>query len=247
MFVHIRVIEPRKLGARLASEISRGEGSLLTIHVGGRMRFSGFFESLRMSTFSAFASLRMIKAGLVLLLVISAICPICAAEEEEQFVPLALLKEKEPNGPAIAAALTETFLTQEQFKNEVEKIRSKFEDWEKDTQGDMGRYLNDRLILVALGAANGKVDRIQRGILWLAFYKEFEQASPQIVAKFLREHSGSLNRLFTDFTWEKASQYIKNKEWRKDIEERKKAAEAQIAPAQPMTAAIATSSSDGND
>lgn len=158
-----------------------------------------------------------------------------AAAEEKSFEPLLLLAQKQPDGSRIAQVLAETFLTQDQWQQEVKKIRARFEDWERDTQGDMGRYLNDRLIIVALSAANGKVEKIQRGILWLAFYKEFEQEQPGIVAKFMREHQGSLSRLFTDFTWEKASLYIKNKEWRKDIEEQRKKA-ALLPQAEPMTA-----------
>ncbi len=160
---------------------------------------------------------------------------ICAAEEKV-FEPLALLSEAQPDGSKIAVKLAETFLTDAQFKQEVKKLRERYEDWEKDTQGDMNRYLNDRLIIVALSAANGKVDKIQRGILWLAFYKEFEQEQPGIVAKFMREHQGTLSKLFTDFTWEKASQYIKNKEWRKDYEEQRKKAQVEIHD-EPATAA----------
>jgi hypothetical protein len=156
-------------------------------------------------------------------LVLSAAPRVQAADKE--FAPLLMLTEQQPDGAKMAKALADTFLSDDQWKQEVKKLREKYEDWERDTQGDMSRYLNDRLIIVALSASNGKVDKIQRGILWLAFYQEFEQEQPGIVAKFVREHQGSLSKLFTDFTWEKASQYIKNKEWRKDLEEqqRKKA------------------------
>jgi hypothetical protein len=156
-------------------------------------------------------------------LVLSAAPRVQAADKE--FAPLLMLTEQQPDGAKMAKALADTFLNDDQWKQEVKKLREKYQDWERDTQGDMSRYLNDRLIVVALSAANGKVDKIQRGILWLAFYQEFEQEQPGIVAKFVREHQGSLSKLFTDFTWEKASQYIKNKEWRKDLEEqqRKKA------------------------
>lgn len=161
-----------------------------------------------------------------------------AAAEDKVFEPLALLTEQpQPDGSKIAQKLAETFLTQEQWAKEVKKMRERFNDWERDTNGDMGRYLNDRLIIVALGAANGKVDKIQRGILWLAFYKEFEQEQPGIVAKFMREHQGSLTRLFTDFTWEKASQYIKNKEWRTDFaDDRKKAQVPESDSTEKLTA-----------
>ena len=158
-----------------------------------------------------------------------------AEAADKDFEPLLLLAEQQPDGSRMAKALADTFLTEDQWKVEVKKLRDKFEDWERDTQGDMSRYLNDRLIIVALSAANGKVEKIQRGILWLAFYKEFEQEQPGIVAKFVREHQGSLSKLFTDFTWDKASLYIKNKEWRKDFE-KKSAMDATDSKNQPMTA-----------
>ncbi|HEY3323138.1 MAG TPA: hypothetical protein VGP72_21980 [Planctomycetota bacterium] len=172
------------------------------------------------------------------LLTLIAVAPfVCATEEQTERKseavsassssqapqPLAFLNADEPDALAIAQCLVDTFLSKDQLQAEVKKLRSRFEDWEKDTGGDMTRYLNDRLVIVALGAANGKVEKIQRGILWLAFYKQFNQDSPGIVEKFIREHHNSLERLFTDFTWEKASAYVKNKEWRKDIEERKHA------------------------
>lgn len=160
-----------------------------------------------------------------------------AAAADKEFEPLLQLAEEQPDGAKMAKALADTFLTEDQWRQEVKKLRQKYEDWERDTQGDMSRYLNDRLIIVALNASNGKVDKIQRGILWLAFYQEFEQEQPGIVAKFVREHQGSLSKLFTDFTWEKASQYIKNKEWRKDLEDHKKASADEIRqPLQPITA-----------
>jgi len=176
-------------------------------------------------------------ASVIAVLSILLPCAPRAAAADKDFEPLLLLAEQQPDGAKMAKALADTFLTEDQWKQEVKKIREKYEDWERDTQGDMSRYLNDRLIIVALGASNGKVDKIQRGILWLAFYQEFEQEQPGIVAKFVREHQGSLSKLFTDFTWEKASQYIKNKEWRKDFEDRKKASADEVRPPlQPITA-----------
>lgn len=170
-------------------------------------------------------SVKSIAITAVLILSTLVLSAVRVQAADKEFAPLLMLTEQQPDGAKMAKALAETFLNDDQWKQEVKKLREKYEDWERDTQGDMSRYLNDRLIIVALSAANGKVDKIQRGILWLAFYNEFEQEQPGIVAKFVREHQGSLSKLFTDFTWEKASQYIKNKEWRKDIEEqqRKKA------------------------
>ena len=144
-------------------------------------------------------------------------------QAQENFVPLQLVKSGCDSGPLLARALTQTFLSDDEWQSEVDAIRDRYEDWEKQNSGDMGQYLNDRLILVALGASGGKVDRIKKGIVWLALYYEFDQQAPGLVVKFMKEHQGSLTRLLTDFNWDKASQYIRQRKWREDIEERKRA------------------------
>lgn len=129
---------------------------------------------------------------------------------------------KSGDGRALAYQLARTFLSEAEFKKEVSKIQGKINDWQKDNDGDAGRYLNDRLVIVALSAAGGEVPKIQRGITWLAFYHALDQPAPSAVGKFLREHRGSVTRLLNGFSWEKASEYVKNKKWREDIEERKR-------------------------
>lgn len=126
------------------------------------------------------------------------------------------------SGSSIAYDMVRTFLTEEEFQGEVSTLFSKYKDWENDTHGDIDRYLNDRLVIVGLSAAGGEQEAIQKGILWLAYYRAFRQADPSMVRKFLEEHQGSLSRLLKDFTWEKASDYVKNKRWREDIEERRR-------------------------
>lgn len=126
------------------------------------------------------------------------------------------------SGSSIAYDMVRTYLTEEEFQSEVSTLFSKFKDWENDTHGDIDRYLNDRLVIVGLSAAGGDQESIQKGILWLAYYRAFRQGDPSMVRKFLEEHQGSLSRLLKDFTWEKASDYVKNKRWREDIEDRKR-------------------------
>lgn len=112
--------------------------------------------------------------------------------------------------------LTRSFMTKEQWAEQVAAFRKKFEDWEKDNEGDVGRYLNDRFLMVALGAVSGEVEKIKRALVWLALYKEFNQQVPGVVTTAMTRHRESLGRLLKDFSWDKASLYIKNKEWRKD-------------------------------
>jgi hypothetical protein len=154
--------------------------------------------------------------------------PLRAAQPEPR-TPLSLQLTGSPaDGPEIACRLTRTFMTEEQWKQYVAEFQRKFKNWEADTGGDMGRFLNDRLIIVALSAAGGEVDAIQHGMAYLALYREFNQAAHPAVTKFLTEHKDSAGRLLQDFTWDKASDYVKNRRWREDIAARraKLAAEA---------------------
>lgn len=134
------------------------------------------------------------------------------------------------DGKALAYTLARTFLSEEEFQKEVDRIQGKISEWQKNNDGDAGRYLNDRLIIVALSAAGGEIPKIQRGIIWLAFYQALNQPAPSMVGTFLREHKSSILRLLDGFSWTKASDYVKRKRWREDIAERnrlKALAEAQ--------------------
>lgn len=136
----------------------------------------------------------------------------------KDFRPFQLLKDGR-GAPAVARALTETFMTDEEFKAEVEKVRARFADFEKDTQRDMGHYLNDRLVIHGLAAANGKIEKIKKGLIWLSMYGEFQQQPPVFVETFIKNNIDSLTALFQDFNWDRASNYIKNREWRKNAKD----------------------------
>jgi hypothetical protein len=118
--------------------------------------------------------------------------------------------------PAVAQALARTFLSEEEYQAEVKKVKDRFSDFEKDThgQGDITRYLNDRLVIYGLAASNGKVEKIQKGLVWLAMYKEFQQPPPEFVERFVKENKAPLIAIFQNFKWERVSEYIKNREWR---------------------------------
>lgn len=164
-----------------------------------------------------------------------------ATNAENGKITLSISHDGVLDGPTLARELVFTFMTADKWKAEVEKVRSKYQDWERDSRGDIGQYLNDRLICVALGAANGDVEKIQRGIIWLAFYKEFNQEAHPQVLKFLREHRGTMVSLLNSFSWDKASLYVKNKEWRKDLDKAKDAKEAQSKePVKPQPEVSAT-------
>ena len=138
-----------------------------------------------------------------------------AVDPATQTVALTLDDPLDPSG--VAYDLTMSWMKTDEWQQKVAALKAKFQDWESTNGGDIGQYLNDRLVLVAMGCANGRIESIKNGFVWLAYYKEFNQQVPTVVATVMRDHHSSLMRLFKDFTWEKASQYVKNKEWRKDI------------------------------
>ena len=127
------------------------------------------------------------------------------------------LKLEEPiDACDVAYDLTMSWVKPDEWKAKVKSIKSKFEDWEAQNEGDMCRYLNDRLISVAMGCAGGKVEELKNGFAFLALYKEFNIQAPLMIEKIFREHHQSLLRLFAEFTWQRASEYVINKEWLKD-------------------------------
>lgn len=143
-------------------------------------------------------------------------------EPELEAKPAPLLKIEEPIEPSeVAYDLTMSWMKEDEWKTKVRTFKSRYADWEASTDGDMARYLNDRLICVAMGCASGKVESLKDGFAYLALYKEFNQQVPSLIEKIFREHRESLLKLFTEFTWERASEYVKNKEWRKDSPARK--------------------------
>jgi hypothetical protein len=129
-------------------------------------------------------------------------------------IPLTIDDPLDPS--TVAYDLTMTWMKGDEWHQKVSALKAKYQDWENTNGGDIGQYLNDRLVMVAMGAANGKIDSLKNGFIWLAYYKEFNQQVPSLVSTIMRDHKSSLMRLFKDFTWEKASQYVKNKEWRSD-------------------------------
>lgn len=144
--------------------------------------------------------------------------PVCASTPREESASQAFFKwDGLMDGPALAFQLKRTFMNEAEWREQVLSIKSRFQDWEKGAKGDMGQFLNDQLIGVALGAAGGEVEKIQKGIAWLALYKEFKQEAHPLIAKFLREHRTSVSSLLSQFTWDRTALYIKNKEWRKDL------------------------------
>ena len=132
------------------------------------------------------------------------------------------------DGPGLAHALARCVFTDAQLQDKAKEYLSRMDDWEKDTGGSKEDFLGARLVSVALSASGGDQEKIQKAIQFLAMYKELGLDEPQMVTTFMKEHQSSLTRLLNDFTWVKASDYVKSKRWREDIaEKRKKEKEAE--------------------
>lgn len=160
--------------------------------------------------------LTMQKRRRLLLVGLGAAASLFAASDPapDDFPARKLLAEGSDDICAVAFCLKDTYMTPDQWRRAVADLEAKYRDWEHDTGGGLGRYLNDRLVTLGLAAVGGKIESIQRIVTWMAFYEHFNQVPPRIVTKLLREHRHSLLLLLTDFTWEKASIYIREKQWR---------------------------------
>jgi len=161
------------------------------------------------------------------LLFLAAPLPHSALQAGDDFAaPRKMLEEGSMDGPAIAAAIKDAFMSRKEWEKEVEQFWSRFKDWETDTGGNLGNYLNDRMLIYGLSAVGGKTEKVKKALAWLAMYKEFDEEQPSYVARFLRDNRDSLIGLFAGFSWDKASLYIRNRQWRKDAEDRKRLATA---------------------
>ncbi len=137
-------------------------------------------------------------------------------------VLLKILDEnKDAAGPALAREVVRTFLSDEDWSKEVVRIRKQFEVWKGENEGDIGKFLNSRFLAVALAAVGAKTEKMQKAAIWLALYQEFKESPPVMVPRYLKSHRPSLERVFKAFSWERAAQYVKGKEWRQDLPVRK--------------------------
>lgn len=143
------------------------------------------------------------------------------SQKQAEPAPLALKMDDATDASRIARDLTLSYLSKEQWTARVADVRRKFADWEKENEGDIGSYLNYRLPIVALSVAGGKIERLKEGAAFVALYYEFSQPVPQGVTAFARQNMASLSELFGAFTWEKAADYVKNRQWQKSRDEKK--------------------------
>lgn len=165
-------------------------------------------------------------ASVALGLLIPAACGADGPSDADKPAVITLKSIQEDANDAARAAreVVRTMMSDEEFQKRVKEIEKKYKAWNEENREDIGRFLNDRLVSVALGATSGKEDRLKEGAVFLALYREFKQPLPSLVTDFVRDNHASLQRIFGAFTWKSACAYVKNKQWKKDAESSKSGA-----------------------
>jgi hypothetical protein len=141
------------------------------------------------------------------------------ADDAETKSAVALKIENIRELPRLAHALVMTFMTENQWKEQVANIRKRCERWQDEHEEDAGRFLNDRLTGIVAAASSGRLARLKEGAIWIAMYGEFEQPLPALVIDFAEKNRSSLNRLLAKFTWDDACAYVRGRKWRKEEHE----------------------------
>lgn len=134
----------------------------------------------------------------------------------------AVAQTKEPR-PVIDIAydLTQKILTPKEWEMFVKKFQSQYEDWGKENDGDMNRFLDDRLLQYLLSIHNepGTCSEkdLKQLVCWLALYKELPGVfAPSWILKISKEQREEMEKLLNDFSWESLDELIKNPKRKKD-------------------------------
>jgi len=127
----------------------------------------------------------------------------CAASRAQDDEPI-------PDLVQAAYDIARKDLSDEDWKKYIRKTDSSYETWQNDTpDGDLNRYLNDKLIEIAPSVRNGEIKALKRAMYWLALYKHYECQPPWYVRDVATQYRRALNALLRDFSWERASELIK--------------------------------------
>ena len=118
----------------------------------------------------------------------------------------------------IAREAAKAILSKEEWQAEVDKMKHRFANAKSDGDADMGQFLNDHLLGIALAARGGDIPKLRDGLVFVAMYKEFDQPLPDALTNFIKLNLDSINHLVSEFTWDKAQAYVRNKQWRAGTE-----------------------------
>ncbi|MCW8133720.1 MAG: hypothetical protein KIS92_25465, partial [Planctomycetota bacterium] len=102
-----------------------------------------------------------ILACLTLIVAAASVSP---ARAESNFVELAYQRATMDQKP-------------EEWAKFVKQTRDRFETWSNDNPsgaGNINRYLNEKLLPIAMSVPGGEVKNLKKFIYWIALYKTFE-------------------------------------------------------------------------
>ena len=113
---------------------------------------------------------------------------------------------------AIAYDITRKDMDEKQWKSYVRRQRSWYEDWVNDNpSGSFKRFLDDKLLQIALGVPKGKIKTLKKFVYWLAMYKHFGEPAPSYIRNIADKNRQDLDNLLEDFSWERASKLVRKK------------------------------------
>lgn len=123
------------------------------------------------------------------------------AKAESNFVELAYQRATMDQKPA-------------EWEKFVKQTKDRFETWSNDNPsgaGNINRYLNEKLLPIAMSVPSGEVKNLKKFIYWIALYKTFDSLPPWYVLEIAKENQADIEELHKDFTWEKMSAMVKKR------------------------------------
>ena len=103
-------------------------------------------------------------------------------------------------------------LTQAEFDKYVKKTKEHFETWSNDNpSGNLNRFLNDKLLPIAMYVPKGEIKTLKKFIYWLALYQEFDAQPPWYILEIGRDNSEQIEDLHKNFSWERMSDIVKKR------------------------------------
>jgi hypothetical protein len=119
----------------------------------------------------------------------------------------------------IAYDIARKQMSQAEWDKYCKDTEARFRTWvnDHDGSGDLGNYLNEKLLEIAPAARGGDVPALKRLVPFIALYHHFKEQPPERLASISQKYITELEELAADFTWEKLSASVKRHA--KDIEQ----------------------------
>ena len=112
----------------------------------------------------------------------------------------------------IAYDLMQKEMKPDEWKSYVKNANSRFESWCHDyPDGDIKRYLDDKLLELAPSVLSGSVKALKRMVFWVALYKEYKEPAPAYIREISEKYRKDMDEELANFSWERAAEKIKNR------------------------------------